>query len=161
MQDLLEETPYPVAMAFYATFLDHDETAALEVLRRVPVDRGRGDPRPAHPRRARPAHRRGASATTAELVVVPGAGHSVNLTRTDVVDDALLRLLDRVEERSAARRLTRTCAEAVATVAASHNGQVACTAPTHITSTRHPTTCDGPRFETARPGAARSRTWTD
>ena len=32
MQDLLEETPYPVAMAFYATFLDHDETAALEVL---------------------------------------------------------------------------------------------------------------------------------
>ena len=37
VQDLLEETPYPVAMAFYATFLDHDETAALEVLRRVPV----------------------------------------------------------------------------------------------------------------------------
>ena len=24
-------------MAFYATFLEHDETAALEVLRRVPV----------------------------------------------------------------------------------------------------------------------------
>ena len=37
VQDLLEETPYPVAMAFYATFLDHDETASLEVLRRVPV----------------------------------------------------------------------------------------------------------------------------
>ena len=34
----------------------------------------------------------------AELVVVPGAGHSVNLTRTDVVDAALLRLLDRAEE---------------------------------------------------------------
>src|SRR6059058_2612368 len=32
----LEETPYPVAMAYYATFLDHDERAALEVLRRVP-----------------------------------------------------------------------------------------------------------------------------
>ena len=35
----------------------------------------------------------------AELVVVPGAGHSVNLTRSDVVDEALVRLLDRVEER--------------------------------------------------------------
>jgi pimeloyl-ACP methyl ester carboxylesterase len=35
----------------------------------------------------------------AELVVVPGAGHSVNLTRSDVVDAALVRLLDRVAER--------------------------------------------------------------
>src|SRR5690349_9979772 len=29
VQGLLEETPYPVVAAFYATFLDHDETAAL------------------------------------------------------------------------------------------------------------------------------------
>src|SRR3954463_16745846 len=36
VQQLLEETPWPVVMAFYATFLDHEETAALEVLRRVP-----------------------------------------------------------------------------------------------------------------------------
>jgi pimeloyl-ACP methyl ester carboxylesterase len=34
-----------------------------------------------------------------ELVVVPGAGHSVNLTRPEVVDAAFLRLLDRVEAR--------------------------------------------------------------
>jgi pimeloyl-ACP methyl ester carboxylesterase len=33
----------------------------------------------------------------AELVVVPGAGHSVNLTRPEIVDRAFLRLLDRVE----------------------------------------------------------------
>jgi pimeloyl-ACP methyl ester carboxylesterase len=38
----------------------------------------------------------------AELVVVPGAGHSVNVTRQDVVDAALLRLLDRVAEQRAA-----------------------------------------------------------
>jgi pimeloyl-ACP methyl ester carboxylesterase len=74
VQGLLEETPYPVVMAFYATFLDHDETAALEVLRRVPTI-GAG----------------------AELVVVRGAGHSVNLTRTQIVDDALNALMDRVE----------------------------------------------------------------
>ncbi len=78
-----------MAMAFYATFLDHDETAALEVLRRVPVTvvaatHDRLTPA-AHGRR----HRRRGSGTNAELVVVPGAGHSVNLTRTDVVDDGV------------------------------------------------------------------------
>jgi pimeloyl-ACP methyl ester carboxylesterase len=35
----------------------------------------------------------------AELIVVPGAGHSVNLTRSEVVDRALLDLLDRVGEQ--------------------------------------------------------------
>jgi pimeloyl-ACP methyl ester carboxylesterase len=34
----------------------------------------------------------------AELVVVPGAGHSVNLTRTEVVDQALIDLVDRAEQ---------------------------------------------------------------
>ena len=97
VQDLLEETPYPVAMAFYATFLDHDETASLEVLRRVPVTvvaatHDRLTP-VAHGRRSSPRDRE-----NAELVVVPGAGHSVNLTRTDVVDKAFLALLDRVEK---------------------------------------------------------------
>jgi pimeloyl-ACP methyl ester carboxylesterase len=98
VQDLLEETPYPVAMAFYATFLDHDETAALAVLRHVPVTVVAAT----HDRLTPAAHgRRIAEAigANAELLVVPGAGHSVNLTRTDVVDDALMRLLDRVESR--------------------------------------------------------------
>jgi pimeloyl-ACP methyl ester carboxylesterase len=95
VQQLLEETPYPVVMAFYATFLDHDETAALEVLQRVPVTVVAAT----HDRLTPAAHgRRIAEAVGAELVVVPGAGHSVNLTRTGVVDRALLDLLDRVEE---------------------------------------------------------------
>ena len=97
VQNLLEETPYPVAMAFYATFLDHDETESLEVLRRVPVTVVAAT----HDRLTPAAHgRRIAEAIgeNAELVVVPGAGHSVNLTRTDVVDRALLDLVDRVEE---------------------------------------------------------------
>ena len=37
----------------------------------------------------------------AELVVVPGAGHSVNLTRQQVVDDAVLRLIDRAAPAAA------------------------------------------------------------
>ena len=98
VQDLLEETPYPVAMAFYATFLEHDETASLEVLRRVPVtvvaaEYDRLTPAP-HGRRI--AELLGGDA---ELVVVPGAGHSVNLTRAEIVDAAFHRLLDRVAAR--------------------------------------------------------------
>ena len=34
---MLEETPLPVTTACYVTVVDHDETAALEVLGRVPV----------------------------------------------------------------------------------------------------------------------------
>jgi pimeloyl-ACP methyl ester carboxylesterase len=96
VQELLEETPWPVAMAFYATFLDHDETAALEVLRRVPVTVVAAT----HDRLTPAAHGRHIATQigeNAQLVVVPGAGHSVNLTRTDVVNQALAELLDRVE----------------------------------------------------------------
>jgi pimeloyl-ACP methyl ester carboxylesterase len=97
VQQLLEETPWPVVMAFYATFLDHDETAALEVLRRVPVTVVAAT----HDRLTPAVHGRRLAegiGDSAELVVVPGAGHSVNLTRTEVVDRALLDLLDRAEE---------------------------------------------------------------
>jgi pimeloyl-ACP methyl ester carboxylesterase len=95
VQGLLEETPFPVTMAFYATFLEHDESAALEVLRRVPVTVVAAT----HDRLTPVGHGRRIAEVigeSAELVVVPGAGHSVNLTNTQVVDDALLSLLDRV-----------------------------------------------------------------
>ncbi|RBY82478.1 alpha/beta hydrolase [Geodermatophilus sp. TF02-6] len=96
VQDLLEETPLPVTMAFYATFLEHDEDAALPVLGRVPVTVVAAT----HDRLTPVAHGRRLAAEigdAAELVVVEGAGHSVNLTRTAVVDAAFLRLLDRAE----------------------------------------------------------------
>ncbi len=98
VQDLLEETPFTVTLAFWATFLDHDETAGLPALSRVPttVVAGTDD-------RLTPVdHGRRLAAELgddAELVVVPGAGHSVNLTRTELVDGALAGLLDRVEDR--------------------------------------------------------------
>ena len=96
VQQLLEETPLPVTMAFYATFLDHDETAALPVLRRVPVTVVAAT----HDRLTPAAHGRRIAESIgagADLVVVPGAGHSVNLTRSAVVDRAFLDLLDRAE----------------------------------------------------------------
>jgi pimeloyl-ACP methyl ester carboxylesterase len=97
VQELLEETPYPVTAAFYATFLDHDETASLDVLARVPVTIVAGS----HDRLTPAVHARRMAerlGPDAELVVVPGAGHSVNLTRAAAVDQAFLALLDRVEE---------------------------------------------------------------
>ena len=96
VQDMLEETPLQVTTAFYASFVDHDETAALEVLARVPVTVLVGT----HDRLTPAAHSRRMARVLgpgADLVVVPGAGHSVNITRPDVVDGALLALLDRVE----------------------------------------------------------------
>jgi pimeloyl-ACP methyl ester carboxylesterase len=94
VQDLLERTPYPVTMAFYATFLDHDEEAALAVLRRVPV----AVVAASHDRLTPARHARRIAELTGgvELVVVPGAGHAVNLTRPDEVNAALTGLLDRV-----------------------------------------------------------------
>ncbi|MGY1714092.1 alpha/beta fold hydrolase [Geodermatophilus sp. SYSU D01106] len=102
VQDMLEETPLTVTMAFYGTFLDHDETAALPVLARVPTavvaaEYDRLTPA-AHGRRLAELLGPGC-----ELVVVPGAGHSVNLTRTSVVDEALVALLDRVAAGDARR----------------------------------------------------------
>jgi pimeloyl-ACP methyl ester carboxylesterase len=97
VQDLLEETPFPVSAAFYATFLGHGEYGSLPVLGRVPVTVVAAT----HDRLTPVDHGRRLAAEigpTAELVVVPGAGHSVNLTRTDVVDAALAGLLDRVGE---------------------------------------------------------------
>jgi pimeloyl-ACP methyl ester carboxylesterase len=95
VQGLLEETPFPVTMAFYATFLEHDESAALQVLRRVPVTVVAAT----HDRLTPVGHGRRIAEVigeSAELVVVPGAGHSVNLTNTTVVDAALIALLERV-----------------------------------------------------------------
>jgi len=94
VQDLLERTPYPVTMAFYATFVDHDEEAALEVLGRVPVtvlvaSHDRLTP-------ARHGRRIADLIGGAHLVVVPGAGRAVNLSRPGTVNAALVELLDRV-----------------------------------------------------------------
>ncbi len=93
VQELLEQTRVQTIAAFYPTLIDHDEEAALAVLAAVPVTILVGD----SDRLTPPAHSRRMAALLpdAELVVVPGAGHSVNLTRPAVVDDALLRLLER------------------------------------------------------------------
>jgi pimeloyl-ACP methyl ester carboxylesterase len=100
VQDLLEETPMTVTSAFYRTLLDHDEHASLAAMRDIPVTLLVGDSDRLTP--ASHSRRMAQALPDAELVVVPGAGHSVNITRQAVVDAALLRLLDRVAEQRAA-----------------------------------------------------------
>lgn len=98
VQALLEETPWTVCAAFYPTFLTHDETEALPLLRGVEVSILVGD----SDRLTPASHSRRMAelvGPSAELTVVPGAGHSVNVTRPEVVDAAVLRLLDRVRSR--------------------------------------------------------------
>ena len=100
VQDLLEETPLPVTSAFYRTLLDHDEHASLAAMSDIPVTLLVGDSDRLTP--VSHSRRMAEALPDAELVVVPGAGHSVNITRQQVVDAALLRLLDRVEQQQAA-----------------------------------------------------------
>jgi pimeloyl-ACP methyl ester carboxylesterase len=100
VQHMLEETPMTVAAAYYGTFVSHDERESLLALRSLPVTILCGT----HDRLTPLRHSKAMAEQLpdAELVVVPGAGHSVNVSRHQVVDDALLRLLDRVRERLAA-----------------------------------------------------------
>ncbi|MCW2621707.1 MAG: alpha/beta hydrolase fold protein, partial [Frankiales bacterium] len=94
VQDLLEQTPFPVSAAFYPLFVHLDERAALDHLRGIPVTLlvGAGDRMTPAAHSRLMAERIGPSA---ELIVVPGAGHSVNLTRRELVDDAILALVER------------------------------------------------------------------
>jgi pimeloyl-ACP methyl ester carboxylesterase len=100
VQALLEQTPLTTVAAFYRTLLDHDEQASLHVLQAVPVTLLVGDADRLTP--VSHSRRMALVLPDAELVVVPGAGHSVNITRPQVVDDALLRLLDRAQAARAA-----------------------------------------------------------
>ncbi|MCW2778856.1 MAG: alpha/beta hydrolase fold protein, partial [Frankiales bacterium] len=101
VQDLLEACPMTTSAAFYPAFLAHDETASLPVLAQVPttVLVGECDRLTPASHSRRMAQDLGPDV---ELVVVPGAGHSVNITRQAVVDEALLALLDRASARAGA-----------------------------------------------------------
>ena len=95
VQAMLESTPFTTSAAFYPSFMAHDERDGLAVLARIPttVLCGTAD------RLTPDSHSRAMAEVLGvgtELVLVPGAGHSVNITRPHLVDDALLRLLARV-----------------------------------------------------------------
>lgn len=98
MQTITESLPLPVASTFWASLLAHDESAALPALARVRTVVVAADADRTIP----VAHGERIAAEIgphARLVLVDGAGHTVNQTHHAVVDAALLDLVD--EQRSA------------------------------------------------------------
>jgi pimeloyl-ACP methyl ester carboxylesterase len=99
VQAMLESTPFTTSAAFYPTFVSHDETDGLPVLARIPTTVLCGTADRLTPVR----HSRAMAAVLKdELVEVPGCGHSVNVTRPQLVNDALLALVDRATAQAAA-----------------------------------------------------------
>ncbi len=101
VQALLEQCPMTTTAAFYPSFLEHDEVTSLVPFRSVPTTILVGDCDRLTP--VGHSRRMAEEIPSARLVVVPGAGHSVNITRHAVVDQELLDLLDRAaqEQRQA------------------------------------------------------------
>jgi pimeloyl-ACP methyl ester carboxylesterase len=95
LQAATESLPLTVTSAFSSSLLAHDETGSLPVLASVPttvVTAADDRLTPAtHGRRIAEA-----LGPRARLVLVDGAGHAVNWTHHDVVDAALLDLVDRL-----------------------------------------------------------------
>jgi pimeloyl-ACP methyl ester carboxylesterase len=90
---MIHDTPVTTLVEFLRALQLHDETAALPTLAKLPVLIGCGDHDMLTPIQASEAM--AAALPNAELVVVGGAGHLVQLERPDVIDDALVRLVER------------------------------------------------------------------
>ena len=71
----------------------HDETAGLAVLARVPTLIACGSADLLTP--AKYSEEMAEQLPDSELVIVPGAGHLVQLEQPEIINDALLRLVER------------------------------------------------------------------
>jgi pimeloyl-ACP methyl ester carboxylesterase len=71
----------------------HNESAALPVLARIPTPIACGDRDLLTP--VKHSEEMAAVLPDSELVIVAGAGHLVQLERPEVINDALLRLVER------------------------------------------------------------------
>ncbi|MFI7744809.1 alpha/beta fold hydrolase [Kocuria rhizosphaericola] len=96
VQDTLTRTQQSVVSAFYPAMVAYNRTDSLSVFRRIPTlvltgDRDRTIPW------QRGQHLAETIGDGARFVSVPGAGHMVNLTHAQAVNDALAELLDRTE----------------------------------------------------------------
>ena len=98
IQAMLEATAPPVAAAFAPTFISHDKTASLAVLRPLPVLVVGGT----NDRLTPLSHARALFRETepdTEFIVVPQTGHWAIVTSPDVVTDGLIRLISRSRAR--------------------------------------------------------------
>ncbi len=90
---MMHETPIATLVEFLHALEVHDETKGLETLNKVPVLVACGD----HDLLTPIEHSQEIADALAksELVIVCGAGHLVQLERPEIIDDALVRLVER------------------------------------------------------------------
>jgi pimeloyl-ACP methyl ester carboxylesterase len=99
LERIIRATPVEVVAAFFPAMIDHDERAALGVLRRVPVTVVTGERDRLVPPDQSDELAEGIRGS--QLVRVPGAGHAILLEQPGAVNDAIRGLI----ERSAAGQL--------------------------------------------------------
>ncbi|MEZ0382342.1 alpha/beta fold hydrolase [Mycobacterium sp. pW045] len=101
-EEMMHTTPVATMVGFLHALEVHDESAALETLAKIPTLVACGDRDLLTP----DGYSRAMAAALwdCELVIVPGAGHLVQLEEPDIIDDALVRLV----ERATPRRVTLT-----------------------------------------------------
>ncbi|MFN0143219.1 MAG: alpha/beta fold hydrolase [Mycobacterium sp.] len=92
-QAMIYGTSIDTLVEFLHALEVHNESAALPVLTRIPTLIACGDRDLLTP--AKHSEEMAAVLPDSELVIVPGAGHLVQLEQPEVINDALLRLVDR------------------------------------------------------------------
>lgn len=94
-EEMMHATPIATMVGFLHALEVHDESAALATLNKIPTLVACGD----HDLLTPDGYARAMAAALwdSELVIVPGAGHLVQLEEPDVIDDALVRLVERVD----------------------------------------------------------------
>jgi pimeloyl-ACP methyl ester carboxylesterase len=92
-EKMMHDTPIATLVGFLHALEVHDETAGLVALGKVPTLIVCGDHDLLTPRES--SEFMAAALPKAELVIVGGAGHLVQLEQPEIVDDALVRLVER------------------------------------------------------------------
>ncbi len=92
-EKMMHDTPIDTLVEFLHALEVHDETAGLEVLSKVPTLIACGDRDLLTPKDYSEAM--AAQLPGSELLIVPGAGHLVQLEQPEIIDDALVRLVER------------------------------------------------------------------
>lgn len=106
-EEMMHATPVATMVGFLHALEVHDESAALATLAKIPTLVACGDRDLLTP--AGYSRAMAAALWDCELVIVRGAGHLVELEEPDVIDDALVRLVERATPRRVelTRRLRR------------------------------------------------------
>ncbi|AFM15896.1 putative hydrolase or acyltransferase of alpha/beta superfamily [Mycolicibacterium chubuense NBB4] len=92
-EKMMHDTPITTLVEFLHALEVHDEAAGLETLNKIPTLVACGDRDLLTPMEHSQEMAR--ALAKSELVIVGGAGHLVQLERPDVIDDALVRLVER------------------------------------------------------------------